>query len=612
MKKRLVYLLSYLGLWVLFFIALKLLFLGYHYGETSQLGSFGILKVIGHGLKLDLSFSSYIAAIPFLLISISVFAPAQIIRSILKWYTIFAIILVSVLSVVDLELYKAWGFRLDATPITYLNTPQEMWASAGSSPILLLIIILFITIAVFAFAYIKLLHPILVGAKKPHPAFILLFLFLSASLIIPIRGGLQLAPINISDAYFSDNNYANQAAINVPWNFFNALSRKTYDKTNPYVFMDEVIARDILSEYFNVTNERSPTLLNTERPNVILIIWESFTAKATSTLGTIENVTPNFDALVDEGLLFTNFYAAGDRSDKGIVSIISGYPVQPTQSIIKLPVKSSKLPGLSQSFKNAGYSTSFYYGGELEFANIKAYLMNAGYDRLIGKEDFDPEDWNSKWGAHDHVVFNKVLKDLNQAPQPFFTTIFTLSSHEPFEVPIKTVIKGDDEESKFLNSLYYTDQSLGDFIANLKKEPWYDETLIVILADHGHRMPQSSRNYEKEKFHMPMLWLGGAVKPQDSTITKYSSQVDLAATLLGQLSIPADDYKWSRNILSPSYTPFAQYTFNNGFGHVTSSGYLAFDNINKQLIHQDSGTTAFEKELSKAYLQLSYQDFLDK
>lgn len=571
-----------------------------------------MFNIIRHGLRLDLSFSAYIAALPFLLISLSVFLPLHFISATLKWYTIFVIILVSLLSIVDLELYKAWGFRLDATPLTYLNTPQEMLASTGSSPVVLLSLILVVTVIVFTFSYIKLLHPLLKGEEKVHPAYVLLFLFLTAALIIPIRGGFQLAPINISDAYFTDNNFANQAAINVPWNFFNAVSRKTYDKTNPYKYMDESVAKDLLQKQFVFSGDSFPNVLNTTKPNVLLIIWESFTAKATRTLGKQEGITPHFDRLVEEGLLFTNFYASADRSDKGLVSILSGYPAQPTQSIIKLPIKSSKLPVLSKSFESAGYSTSFYYGGELEFANIKAYLMNAGFDNIIGKEDFDPKDWNSKWGAHDHVVLEKLRKDLNSQSQPFFTAIFTLSSHEPFEVPIDPVVKGNDEGSKFLSSLFYADQSIGSFIEKIKLEPWYDETLVIIVADHGHRLPQNSKNYEKEKFHIPMLWLGGALIPKDSLIAKQGSQVDLAATLLSQLSIENEAYEWSRNMFNSQYQPFAQYSFNNGFGHISKDGYLVFDNINKKFIHRDSSTTAFESELSKAYLQVSYQDFLDK
>ena len=612
MKKRLFYLVAYLGFWVLSFVILKVLFLAYHFQETAELPGQEIFQIIGHGFKLDLSFSAYIAALPFLLISLSVFIPLPFIRILLKGYTIFVILLISVLTVIDLELFKAWGFRLDATPLGYLNTPQEMWASAGASPILLLLVILLGCVLLFSMVYLRWIHPILKGARKPYPAMVLLFLLLTAALIIPIRGGLQLAPINISDAYFSTNNFSNQAAINVPWNFFNALSRKTYDKSNPYKFMDEKVAEDILQQYFNSSANVASSVLRIERPNVLLIIWESFTANATKTLGGMDGITPRFDALVPEGILFSNVYANADRSDKGLVSVLSGYPAQPTQSIIKLPVKSSRLPVLSRSFDSAGYNTSFYYGGELEFANIKAFLMNGGFEKIVGKEDFDSKDWNSKWGAHDHVVLNKVHQDLKDSAEPFFTTIFTLSSHEPFEVPIDPVVGDDSEESKFLNSLYYADQSIGNFLEKAKKEAWYEKTLIIIVADHGHRLPGNSKNYEKEKFHIPMLWLGGALKVRDTVVASHMTQVDLAATLFHQLSIPAEEYQWSRNVFDPNYEPFAHYVFNDGVGHVSKNGYMAFDNISKQYIYRDSGTTAFEAEVSKAYLQVSYQDFLNK
>lgn len=612
MKNRLAFLLGYLCIWLLFFIVFKAIFLIYHADQSSELTFPFIINIFLHGLRLDLSFSAYIAAIPFLLVSLSVLFPIKFIRAIIKWYTILVTVLVTFLCVVDLELFKAWGFRLDATPLTYIDTPKEMLASAGASPIALLIFILVAVAGLFIFIYIKWIDSLISQAQRVSFLALPLFLFISAALIIPIRGGLQLAPINVSDAYFSNNNFANQAAINVPWNFFNAVSRKTYDKTNPYLFMEESVAKEILKENLTQQDTSHTSLLNTSRPNVLLVIWESFTAKSVEALGGVKGITPNFAQLTKEGVLFSNFYASGDRSDKGIVSILSAYPAQPTQSIIKLPSKASKLPVLSKSFGQAGYNTSFYYGGELEFANIKAYLVSAGFDNIIGKDRFNSKDWNSKWGAHDHVVFNKVLEDIKGQTKPFFTTIFTLSSHEPFEVPMESHIKGNDEESLFLNSLYYTDKSLHDFIQQLKSLPVYDNTLIIILADHGHRMPLSSKNHDKEKFHIPMLWLGGALIPKDTIVATYGSQTDLAATLLNQIGLPTTDYTWSKNMFSSGANSYAHYVFNNGFGYVSPEGYEVFDNISKKYLHRDAGLTDAQDKFSKAYLQLSFQDFLDK
>ncbi len=612
MKNRLTFLTSYLGIWFIFFLGFKAIFLLYHFDQTKELSSQLIAGVFFNGIRMDLSFSAYVSAIPFLLISLSTILNIKYIRPIIKWYTIAVSIIICLLCVTDLELFKAWGFRLDATPLTYLDTPNEMWASAGASPIGLLLLVFFAALGAFIWLMSRKVDIILQRTEKVSPIILPLFLFISASLIIPIRGGLQLAPLNVSDAYFSDNSFANQAAINVPWNFFNAVLRKTHDKTNPYIFMEEVEAKRLLSTQLSQDDTNKISLLNTMRPNVLLVMWESLTAKAVKSLGGLDNVTPEFEQLTKEGILFTNFYASGDRSDKGIISILSGFPAQPTQSIIKLPSKSSKLPILSQDFEAAGYNTAFYYGGELAFANIKSYLVNGGFDNIVGKSEFDKKDWNSKWGAHDHVVFNRVLDDLKEKQAPFFTTIFTLSSHEPFEVPMEAQIKGQDEESLFLNSLYYTDKSLGDFIRELKKMPLYEETLIIIIADHGHRMPLSSKNHDKEKFHIPMLWLGGAIAVQDTVINTLSSQTDLAATLLRQLELPSDRYTWSRDILSAEDNAFVHYVFNNGFGHISKSGYQTYDHTGNRYIDKDERMSDEETQFSKAYMQLSFQDFLEK
>ena len=165
-----------------------------------------------------------------------------------------------------------------------------------------------------------------------------------------------------------------------------------------------------------------------------------------------------------EGILFNHCYANGDRSDKGIVSILSGYPAQPNTSIIKYTEKASKLPHISQILNEEDYHSAFYYGGELDFANMKSYFITGGYQKLVTINDFDKSDMNSKWGAHDHVVFNRLLLDLEKPQTPFFNVLFTLSSHEPFEVPMNSPFNGTTEESHFLNSIHYTDSCIGSFI----------------------------------------------------------------------------------------------------------------------------------------------------
>lgn len=189
---------------------------------------------------------------------------------------------------------------------------------------------------------------------------------------------------------------------------------RQHGKTNPYVYMETEKANQIVQALYSKSVHQYPDLLKAQRPNIILILWESFTAKTVKSLGGMEGVTPEFEKLISEGVLFSNFYASSDRSDRGITAVLSGYPAQPTRSIIKTPAKACKLPTLASSLDKAGYSTSFYYGGELDFANIRSYLVNSGFDKMVGKDDFEEKDCNSKWGAHDHVVFDKFLLDTDE------------------------------------------------------------------------------------------------------------------------------------------------------------------------------------------------------
>jgi phosphoglycerol transferase MdoB-like AlkP superfamily enzyme len=347
------------------------------------------------------------------------------------------------------------------------------------------------------------------------------------------------------------------------------------------------------------------------RPNVLFIILESFTAKLVGSVGGEKGVTPSLDSLAHTGILFNRLYAAGDRSQKGLVSLLSGYPNQPTTSIIKFPRKTENLPHLCRTLASAGYSSGYYYGGELAFANMKSYLQTAGYEHLTERNDFAAADQNSKWGAHDGVLFNRVLADLAQQRQPFFVTAFTLSSHEPFDVPMKTRFPGKTEEALFRNSVFYTDYALGKFLKKASQQPWYANTLLVLVADHGHILPGNSSNESPQKFHIPLLLAGGVIRPENRgrVVSTIGSQTDVAATLLHQLGLPATNFVWSRDLLAPHATPFAFYTFNNGFGAVSPAGIVTYDNVSRTTWERDATVPDAQIRLGEALEQVSLEDF---
>ena len=438
---------------------------------------------------------------------------------------------------------------------------------------------------------------------------VLVLLLITGLFILPIRGGLQLSPLNQSSVYFSQNNFANLAAINAPWNFMYSLNHNIESSENPFRNLDKKKAAEIVDSLYAHQIDAAPhsSLIKT---NVIIVVWESFTEKATHLQIEGHEITPGFNALKKEGIYFSNIYATGDRTDKGIVGVLSGYPAQPITSIVKIPSKASKLPMLSTQFCKAGYHTAFYYGGELEFANIKAYLIGGSFDKFISINDFDKKDQNSKWGAHDGVVMQKLFNDLNKQSQPFFYTWLTLSSHEPFETPVPQVLSGKDVTSLFLNSLHYTDSTLYDFVQQSKKQAWWGNTIMVIVADHGHPLPATGKRLDN--FKIPLLFLGGGLNKTGIEVDKIGAQIDLPATLLGQIGFPYQSYKWSKNLLDSTTKPWAYFSFNNGFGFIQPGKSLLYDNVGKSIIEKNGSITEQDINMGKALQQVSFQDYLDK
>lgn len=557
---------------------------------------------------MDASFAAYICIFPFLLYLLKFIFPSLRVHRTVKIYSVSLIVLLSFLAVADLELYTAWGFRMDATPLMYFKSPGEMLATISTAPVveltLIFLFICFIFILLLRFFNLRL--NILPG--RTNLLHVVLAVFFVSVLFIPIRGGIQKIPLNISDAYFSDDLYADHAAINLPWNImFSILNRN--DEKNPYNYFPKKEAKKLVAALY-MSERPGVSILTTDRPNLIFIIMESFTAKLVGSLGGMKGVTPRLDSIASEGLLFTNIYAAGDRSEKGQAAILSGYPNQAINSIIKTPNKTRRLPALVRTLGSYGYTCSYTYGGELEFANIKSYLINTGYKDMISKYSFPVDERTTSWGVHDQYVFNRFYDDLKTQKQPFFATIFSLSSHEPYDVPLKH-FTGTDEVSRFENAVYYADSVLGDFIQKMKAGPLWENSLVLIVADHGHPFPGNDPVDAPSKFHIPLVFTGGALMKK-GIVSTVGSQTDIATTILDQMRIPAEDFSWGNNLLDSARNSFAFYDFNNGFGWVTKNGYATMDNVSKRIIRSSPGFDTSQLKFGRAYMQTSYQDYLDR
>ena len=538
----------------------------------------------------------------------------KIILKFIKWYTILILIFISLLLLIDAGLYQAWGVRLDTSLLPYLNTPTLMISSASYfqllSGIFSWLLISFVFIKLFQKIYKTSSVKITFGRWLEIP----LFLLITVTLIIPIRGGFQTIPINQSNVYFSDQMFANHASINFIWNFFNTITHNP-DGENPYVYFDDEVALNIIKKTKSkLLKADTDTILNTTTPNIILILWESLPAKIVGSLGGEPDVTPNLNSLSQEGILFTNFYANGDRTDKGIPAVLSGYYPPPVKRIMRMPNKTRSLPMLPKELEKLGYNTSFYYGGDLNFGNMNTYLRNAGINKIIDGSEFDKKNWNSKWGAYDDVFMKRFAKDLStKQEEPFFKIALTLTSHEPYEIKGAYKFGKDTEDNKFRSAHTYTDEVIGNFIAFAKQQDWYKNTVIVIMSDHGHSSPKHEGPYfSPKKFRIPMLWLGGAINPNIQKVHTFSSQVDFSYTLLELLKGNNKDFVFSKNIFNNADEQFAHYTFNKGYGTLRKNGVFVYDFVSNKTILNEGKNTSQLDSLGKAITQNAYQDFLDR
>ena len=346
-------------------------------------------------------------------------------------------------------------------------------------------------------------------------------------------------------------------------------------------------------------------LLTTTRPNILIIIMESFTANAIEAVGGEPGITPNLNRLSKEGVLFTNLYANSFRTDRGLVSVLNGYLAQPTTSIMKYPVKSQTLPSIAKSLNKEGYTADMLYGGDINFTNMQSYFYSSGYSKITADRDFPLSSRLSKWGANDDITFSHLYEDIKQRPvdgKPWLSTFLTLSSHEPFEVPFHHL------EHPYLNSVAFTDSCIGNFIDTFKELPAWKNTVVIFVSDHGYRYPENMQEYGPLRFHIPMLWLGGAIA-EPKVIDTYANQTDLAATLLNQMGLPTDEFSFSKDILNPCVPHYAFYTFNNGFGFIDESGVSVYDNEgNKILVEEPESGNETRLEKGKVLLQTLYDD----
>jgi hypothetical protein len=320
--------------------------------------------------------------------------------------------------------------------------------------------------------------------------------------------------------------------------------------------------------------------------NVVIITLESFSAQLTGVLGGTQGVTPAFDRLAGEGLLFSRFYASGTRSLEGIASIMSGFPALPTGTLIGTTLEQNAVRSLPLILKERGYRSFFLHGAFKGSMWFDDFANRNGFERYLAKEDFpdDPATFDGTWGIFDHLTLERLHAELEASPRPVLAFYFSLTSHTPFALPDPRFRKFGPEtpNADMLNAVAYTDHSLGRFFDLARKSDYWNDTIFVVTADHnmgGAHLDARGRMW------IPLLILapGDPDFPRGTVSQVLGSQVDIAQTLLDLLGLPAAHTFAGNSLLRPAPERFAL------FGWGGQSGWLREDDL---LIHDLSKPVA--------------------
>ncbi|OAQ39634.1 sulfatase [Pedobacter psychrophilus] len=621
MFKSLSFFLKYFLGWCLFFLLSRIIFEIAFYHKLADLDFLEIFFSFVYGLHMDASMAGYLCVLPFLFYGIIFLSNLKISIKPIKIYTYFFLVIASINCIVNINIYREWGTNLNYRALEFLiKSPSEAFASSASSPIFLnifgLIVLIFIGFALFSNLVFKTDY---FDQKRITLLFkIPVYLFTLALTFLAIRGGIGVAPMNTSKAYYSKHQILNFAAINTNWFLISSIISNLNNVKNPYIYFSEsdlqINVESLLAKKDTLTSK----IFSVKKPNIVLIVMESFTADVVKELGGEEGVTPKFSELIKEGLLFNHIYATSDRTDKGIVAVISAFPAQGIKSIIKENDKQLNLPSVAKVLKSDGYQTSFFYGGDTDFSNFKSYILSHQYQTLFEKKDFKNAEIKSNWGAYDDVTFSKQISFLNKIKQPFFSTLLTLTNHEPFQLPVKGKFGDNSLPNKFRSTSYFVDEALYQYVQNAKKQAWYANTIFIITADHGHRLPKEIREtYQPEKYHIPLLIFGGALtnKYKGQIINKFGGQTDIASTLLNQLNIPDTAFKYSIDLLNPNLKGFGFYNWDNGFGYIDENGALSYDPVSNHVIFKNQNLTDQQEKnhikKAKTLMQSVFKDYLE-
>ena len=594
-----------------------------------------LATIFVQGLRFYLVLIGLMLAVPILayplLASNRLLIPAW--RGLLKFTLPLILLLIVFMECSTPSFVDQFDSRPNILFLEYLNSPREvaatLWA-AYKLPIIVTVVLSSVLTFFNARHIARLVNPIVTVGVVPALLATPILLIVCLGMI---RSTTDHRPVNPSTAAVSGDPLVNDLALNSTYTMLYALAEMRHEPEGGFRYgrMDDATVVSTVRQNMDgdrFTSQLLPTLHQQTTDNVrdapknlVIIVEESLGAEFVGSLGGLD-LTPNLDELVNDGIWFTNMYATGTRSVRGLEAIVSGFTPTPSRSVVKLGKSQRNFFTLAQLLGEHGYDSSFIYGGEAQFDNMRRFFMNNGFEKVIDEKDYDSPSFVGSWGVSDEDLFDKAHAEFSRKrDKPFFGLVFTSSNHSPYQFPDGKIELFDAEKNTVNNAVKYADYALGRYIDAARKSDYWDDTVFLIVADHNSRV-YGSDLVPVSRFHIPALILGGSVPPR--MFDPVASQIDLAPTLLSIIGVSSEhpmighDLSSAEALSSPGRAimqfnstqaymegdrvailqkdrPIAEYTYDAG--RLLPADSETPDLANKALAHASWSSMAYEQGL---------------
>ena len=548
-------------------------------GDTAAMT---FVEAFYNGFRFDLRLVVYAVA-PLLLAVLSVRAMGAR-RAMRLWLTGVAS-LTLLLGITELDFYREFHQRLNSLVFQYFEEDSATVASMlwNGFPVgrYLLVWALSTWLLHKLFCRLDLLSRpsnFAAPAQNKAPAwywrFSVFFLCLVLA-VIAARGHLrQGPPLRWGDAYTTDSMFANQLGLNGTLTLVSA-ARNSFSSHRDNAWkstMDDQQALEIVrkllvtphdtlvdTDIAAIRRDFTPPTENTlAARNVVVILMESFAGHSVGALGGKGNITPYFDQLAKEGLLFDRFFSNGTHTHQGMFATMACFPNLPGfEYLMRTPEGSNKFSGLPQLLSARGYDNLYVYNGNFQWDNQSGFFSNQGMTKFIGREDFiDPVYMDKTWGVSDQDMFDRGAVELAKLPtdKPFYALLQTLSNHTPYALPAELPVEPVTDRGKgneHLTAMRYSDWALGQFFEKAKKQPYYNNTLFVVVGDHGFGGEQQLTEMDLFRFNVPLLLIAPGIQDKFGTLNHtVGTQIDVVPTIMGRLGGEVRHQCWGRDLLN--------------------------------------------------------------